>query len=94
MVPGVTKMSLNEYFKKNIFSPLGLKNISMFPTGDMKKNLAYMNARTPDGQLQPRDHLLHRPLVVEGRDIDDCINSGGAGCFAKPQEYCRKWKRR
>jgi len=58
----------------------------------MRAKLAYMNGRSPDGQLFPRDHLLHRPLVVrEQADIDRCVNSGGAGCFAKPQEYCREW---
>jgi CubicO group peptidase (beta-lactamase class C family) len=84
-------MSLNEYFQRNIFQPLGIKNISMFPSNKMKEKLAYMNARTPDGQLHPRDHLLHRPLVVESQqDIATCVNSGGAGCFAQPREYCRK----
>lgn len=82
-------MSLNDYFQQHIFSPLGLQNISMFPSKKMKEKLAYMNARAADGQLHPRDHLLHRPLVVEGPDIATCVNSGGAGCFAKPQEYCR-----
>ncbi|KAK0903028.1 hypothetical protein LTS16_010915 [Friedmanniomyces endolithicus] len=67
-----------------------LKNISMFPTASMKANLAYMNGRGPDGVLFPRDHLLHRPLVVSDQaDMDRCCNSGGAGCFAKPQEYCQ-----
>lgn len=85
------KQSLNEYFQLNIFAPLGLKNINMFPNEQMKKNMAYMNARMVDGQLHPRDHLLHRPLVVtEKAEIEGCVNSGGAGCFAKPQEYCRK----
>lgn len=84
-------MSLNDYFQRNIFQPLGLKNISMFPSEDMKKKLAYMNARLPDGKLLPRDHLNHRPLMVESKeDIATCVNSGGAGCFAKLQEYCRK----
>ena len=83
-------LSLNDYFQKNIFQPLGLKNISMFPNKEMKERLAYMNARAPDGQLAPRDHLLHRSLVVEtADDIKSCVNSGGAGCFAKPQEYCQ-----
>lgn len=51
-----------------------------------------MNSRAPDGQLSPRDHLLRRPLIVEGaEEIKNCFNSGGAGCFAKPQEYCRKY---
>jgi hypothetical protein len=68
--------------------PLGLENISMFPPQRMKSALAFMNARAPDGQLSPRDHLLRRPLIVEtGEDIQSCVNSGGAGCFAKPREY-------
>ncbi|KIX92487.1 uncharacterized protein Z520_11807 [Fonsecaea multimorphosa CBS 102226] len=89
-VERTTNMSLNDYFQRHIFQPLGLKNISMFPNAEMKAKLAYMNARTPDGQLQPRDHLLHRPLVVESQqDIASCVNSGGAGAFARPREYCQ-----
>ncbi|ETI26882.1 hypothetical protein G647_09981 [Cladophialophora carrionii CBS 160.54] len=89
-VERATNMSLNNYFQRHIFQPLGLKNISMFPNAQMKARLAYMNARTPDGQLQPRDHLLHRPLVVESeQDIATCVNSGGAGAFALPREYCQ-----
>jgi CubicO group peptidase (beta-lactamase class C family) len=84
-------MSLKDYFQRNIFKPLGINNISMFPNAQMKAKLAYMNVRTQDGQLHPRDHLLHRPLVVENQqDIQTCTNSGGAGCFALPREYCRK----
>lgn len=86
-----TNMSLNDYFQRNIFQPLDIKNISMFPSAEMKAKLAYMNARTADGQLHPRDHLLRRPLIVETKeDIASCTNSGGAGAFALPREYCRK----
>ncbi|KAJ9203969.1 hypothetical protein DTO166G4_2689 [Paecilomyces variotii] len=86
----VTGQTLNDYLHKHIFEPLGLKNISMFPTKSMKEKLAYMNSRAPDGQLSPRDHPLRRPLIVEGaEEIKNCLNSGGAGCFAKPQEYCQ-----
>jgi CubicO group peptidase (beta-lactamase class C family) len=76
---------------RHIFEPLGLRNISMFPTASMKANLAYMNQRAPSGQLSPRDHPLRRPLIVDSADeVKGCLNSGGAGCFAKPQEYCRQ----
>ncbi|TKA72630.1 hypothetical protein B0A55_05973 [Friedmanniomyces simplex] len=89
-VERATSLSLNDYFQQHIFSPLGLKNISMFPPASMKANLAYMNGRGPEGGLFPRDHLLHRPLVVTNQaDVERCCNSGGAGCFAKPQEYCQ-----
>ncbi|KAF2454998.1 beta-lactamase family protein [Lineolata rhizophorae] len=90
MIERATNGSLNNYLHRNIFEPLGLKNISMMPSASMKANLAYMNQRAPDGQLSPRDHLLRRPLIVSSpEDIKGCFNSGGAGCFAKPQEYCQ-----
>jgi CubicO group peptidase (beta-lactamase class C family) len=90
MVERVTRQSLNDYFHRNIFEPLGLNNISMFPSASMKKKLAYMNQRDPQGQLSGRDHLLRRPLIAQtAEDIKTCFNSGGGGCFAKPQEYCR-----
>lgn len=75
----------------NIFEPLKLQNISMFPTPSMKANLAHMNFRNADGRLSEYDHIHRRPLIVETKqDIADTLNSGGAGCFAKPQEYARK----
>lgn len=86
----VTGSSLNDYCHKNIFEPLGLKNISMFPTAEMKKQLAYMNHRNKDGSLIARDHLLRKPLVVESSEIKDVLNSAGAGCFAKPSDYARE----
>ena len=86
-----TGLSLNDYIHQHIFRPLGLTNISMIPTRSMKANLAYMNQRSPDGRLSGRDHLLRRPLIVESAEnIKSCFKSGGAGCFAKPQEYARK----
>lgn len=84
-------MTLHEYMKKNIFEPLAIKDISMFPTAEMKARLAYMHHRSPDGVLHPRDHLLRLPLKVSGEEEKArCFNSGGAGLFARPQEYCSK----
>lgn len=81
-------MSLNDYFQKHILQPLGIKNISMFPNEDMKRRLAYMHTRAPDGTLREREHLHRRPLIVEGDDVAKTYNSAGAGCFARPLEYC------
>ncbi|CRK28902.1 hypothetical protein BN1708_015380, partial [Verticillium longisporum] len=84
--------TLNNYLQKHVFQPLGLKNISMFPNEDMRAKLAHMHARDPDGTLRPRDHLLRRPLVVDlgnDKEIASVFNSGGAGLFAKPQEYTK-----
>ncbi|KAJ5454926.1 Beta-lactamase [Penicillium desertorum] len=85
-------LSLNDYFHKHIFQPLGIKDISMFPSADMKVRLAYVNQRSPDGKLSLREggHLFKRALKVESEeDIKATFNSGGAGCFAVPSEYCK-----
>jgi CubicO group peptidase (beta-lactamase class C family) len=74
-----------------IFEPLGLKDISMFPNESMKARLAHLQFRSQDGSLSPYDHIHRRPLIVSTEaEKKACLNSGGAGCFARPQEYCRK----
>ncbi|KAH8817035.1 beta-lactamase family protein [Xylogone sp. PMI_703] len=89
-VERATNLSLNDYMQRNIMEPLGLKNVNMFPTDSMKANLAHMNFRNPDGTLAKYDHILRRPLIVsDAREKEACFNSGGAGCFAKPQEYAQ-----
>ncbi|KAK8173712.1 beta-lactamase/transpeptidase-like protein [Phyllosticta citrichinensis] len=83
-------LSLNDYFHKHIFEPLGLKNVSMLPTDEMKKNLAIMQQKYADGSLTQRNHLLRRSLTARTPEERARIfNSGGAGCFAKPIEYCQ-----
>ncbi|KAF2031140.1 beta-lactamase/transpeptidase-like protein [Setomelanomma holmii] len=85
----VTGQSLNDYCHKNIFEPLDLKSISMFPSADMKKRLALMHQRKADGSLHGRDHLLRKPLVVESADVKHVFNSAGAGAFSKPSDYAQ-----
>ncbi|KAF2632928.1 hypothetical protein BU25DRAFT_436607 [Macroventuria anomochaeta] len=68
---------------KDILQPLPLG----FPTAEMKKQLAYINQRNKYGSLIARDHLLRKPLVVKPSEVKDVLNSGGAGCFAKPSDY-------
>ncbi|KAJ5165282.1 Beta-lactamase-like protein [Penicillium coprophilum] len=87
-----TGLTLNDYLQKNVFLPLGIKDMSMIPNHDMRQRLAYMNSRSPDGTLRSRDHLLRAPLIVDlnnKTEIARVFNSGGAGMFAKPQEYCK-----
>lgn len=85
-------LKLNDYLQKHILQPLGLKNMSMIPTQEMKTKLAYMHSKDQDGVLRPRNHLLRAPLVVSDNEAQAAalFHSGGAGMFAKPQEYCSK----
>jgi CubicO group peptidase (beta-lactamase class C family) len=77
---------LNDYFQKNIFAPLGIKNISMFPSAEMKEKLAHMHSRAPSGKITTREHPLRRSLYD---DTTRVFNSAGAGCFAQPSEYAK-----
>ncbi|KFY78546.1 hypothetical protein V498_09085, partial [Pseudogymnoascus sp. VKM F-4517 (FW-2822)] len=64
----VTGLSLNAYLQKNVFEPLGIRNMSMIPSREMRDRLAHMHHRDKDGVLSPRDHLLRLPLVIDPDD--------------------------
>ncbi|KKY19967.1 putative beta-lactamase family protein [Diplodia seriata] len=89
-VERVSGLTLNDYFHKHIFEPLGIENVSMFPTDDMLKRLVYLHQKHPDGSVTEQDHLLRRGLMAKTpEERARIVNSGGAGCFAKPVEYCQ-----
>lgn len=87
IVEEVSGLKLGEYCKKNIFDPLGLQNITWFPTATQKKNIMTMLQREPGGELKERKHLYHLALEVEESEQKDFFNSAGAGSFARPNEY-------
>ncbi|KAF2421035.1 beta-lactamase, partial [Tothia fuscella] len=88
IVERLTSLTLNDYFQQHIFKPLGLENISFFPSKHMKSNVATMLQRSPDGKTTTRDHLYRRALLAQtDHEKKHIFNSGGAGCFAKPAEY-------
>ncbi|KIX10074.1 uncharacterized protein Z518_01155 [Rhinocladiella mackenziei CBS 650.93] len=92
LVERVSGMKLNDYFQQYIFKPMGITHINMFPTDEMKMNLAYMNARAPDGKLSLNldGHLNRRPLYATSKEeIAATFHQGGAGCFARPAQYCQ-----
>jgi CubicO group peptidase (beta-lactamase class C family) len=91
-VERVSGLSLNDYFQKNIFGPMGVKHINMFPSSEMVSKLAYMNSRAPDGKLSPnpQGHINRKSLHAKTKaEIETTFNSAGAGCFARPVEYCQ-----
>lgn len=84
-------MSLNEYFQTHIFTPLNLHSISLFPTPQMKSQLAHMHQKATDSNgtqhVRARDHLYRRPLICTSTEVGSVYNSAGAGCFARPTDY-------
>jgi len=92
LVERVSGLKLNDYFQQHIFRPMGVTHINMFPTDEMKAQLAYMNARAPDGSLalNKDGHLNRRPLYATSKEeIAATFHQGGAGCFARPTQYCQ-----
>lgn len=66
----------------------------MIPSHNMRMRLAYMNHRGANGTLNARNHPLRAPLTVDPDNKDEVtrvFNSGGAGMFAKPQDYCSEY---
>ena len=92
-VERATGLPLNDYFQKHIFAPLGLTHITMFPTADMKSQLAYMHTRdrhTGDLTLAADGHLHRAPLVAAMPAQRAAVfQAGGAGCFARPTQYAQ-----
>ncbi|KAK7965728.1 beta-lactamase [Apiospora aurea] len=87
-----TGLSLDDYLQKHLFAPLEIREMTMVPTKEMRSRLAHMHARGKDGALTTRHHLLRAVLDIDLDDetqISQVFNSGGAGIFGKPQEYCK-----
>ncbi|KAK7189459.1 beta-lactamase/transpeptidase-like protein [Paraphaeosphaeria sporulosa] len=86
-----TGQKLNDYMQEHIFKPLGISDVTMFPTDKMKANLAYMHQRDPaTGALTERDHLYRRPFYQTTKEQQQkFFHSAGAGLFAKPKEYVK-----
>ncbi|KAJ5701437.1 hypothetical protein N7488_008985 [Penicillium malachiteum] len=85
----LTGKTLNEYIHENVFKPLGLDQISMTPSDEMKAKLVYMHQRDDNGNISARDHLLRYPLTVETASKSSLFASGGAGCYSTAPDYCR-----
>lgn len=80
-----SKMKLGDYMRQHIFKPLGIEDMSMEPSENMKTRLTGIWQRGGDGKLSPGLYPLTRPLTVgSGRDI---FHSGGAGLFGSVREF-------
>ncbi|RFU74285.1 beta-lactamase family [Trichoderma arundinaceum] len=83
-VERVTGLRLGDYMQRRIFEPLGINDLSMIPSAEMKERLIGMWQRDEEGRLTPRPPLLSRPL---GKDAANSFHSGGAGLFGSTREF-------
>ncbi|KAI9709381.1 MAG: hypothetical protein M1812_007717 [Candelaria pacifica] len=84
-VERVSGLKLGDYFERNIFDPLGIKDTAFVPTAHMRKRLAGMHHRDETGSLTAREHLL-KPAREE---VTDPFHSGGGGLISTAPDYCQ-----
>lgn len=84
LVQRVTGLTLEEYFAKNIWEPIGVKSFSFFPTDDLRDRLMHMCTRTRAGELVHTDKLRPVPKL---RPQDIGVQAGGGGLLGTAREY-------
>ena len=92
LIERASGQGLNDYFQTHIFAPLNLHHISMFPTPQMRAQLAHMHQKTTTNgapHIRARDHPYRRPLITPPSEHSSIYNSAGAGLFARPTDYAQ-----
>ncbi len=89
LVEQVSGMTLEVYFKKNIFEPLGIKNTHFNVPENAKKRIASMGNRGEDGRSKLRE--IDGDEVSPNRYPVKKITkfSGGDGLFSTPSDYTK-----
>lgn len=85
-------MPLEEYLKKNVWGPLGMRYISFHPARDPEIMKRMVDMSTRDGGTtkfgttdNPEGKAVHTSKIIWNPDTKDC--HGGTGGFGNPYEY-------
>ncbi|CAE7009272.1 hypothetical protein P3342_002988 [Pyrenophora teres f. teres] len=91
MVERVTEVPLEAYMKKNLWEPLGIRDMTFFLSSrpDMKARLADMSLRSEDGKVVYTEERMPY-LDGKGNEMEDCM--GGHGVLSTPEEYIKVLK--
>jgi CubicO group peptidase (beta-lactamase class C family) len=81
MVEAVTGQKLGQYMHRNLFEPLGMSSTAFKISDDMRKRLAKIHHRGPDGALTP-DRDLELPQEPE-------FEMGGGGLYSTAGDYLK-----
>jgi CubicO group peptidase (beta-lactamase class C family) len=80
IVEAVSGQRLGDYFQKNVFGPLGMKDTSFKLTSGQQARLARVHQRGEDGTLAPIDFALPQ---------DPEFEMGGGGLYSTVPDYTR-----
>ncbi|OAP57940.1 hypothetical protein AYL99_08678 [Fonsecaea erecta] len=90
MIEAASGERMEAYVKKHISEPLGLKDISLFPNGNMKARLAQLSRRSlQNGRLEERPHFIQAVLDLNTADERErAFQNAAGGFFSSPADYC------
>ncbi|KAL1793726.1 hypothetical protein ACET3X_008708 [Alternaria dauci] len=88
LVERISGLTLEEYMKKNLWGPLGMTDVTFFPSTrpDLQGRKANMSERTEEGKVKHSDAPMPY-LDGEGKEVSDCM--GGHGSFTCVAEYIK-----
>jgi len=89
LVERVSKMSLEEYMKKNIWGPLGVEEITFFleQRPDMKEKQMSIGRRDAEGEKTTYRATAPEYRELNGMQIRDCM--GGQGSYGNASSYIK-----
>ncbi|KAF2005382.1 beta-lactamase family protein [Amniculicola lignicola CBS 123094] len=89
MVERVSGLTLEEYMRKNLWEPLGIKDMTFFLSKrpDMQARLADMSKRDPETGKAVKTDGRQPYMTADRGEVEDCM--GGQGVFATPEEYMK-----
>ncbi|KAI4681346.1 uncharacterized protein J4E84_007582 [Alternaria hordeiaustralica] len=91
LVERISGLTLEEYMKKNLWGPLGITDVTFFPSTrpDLQERMAEMSGRGEDGKLSVHEGKM--PFVDDkGGEVTGCM--GGQGSFTCAKEYIKVLK--
>ena len=80
MIEAVSGQKLGAYLKDNLFAPLGMNDTAFKITPDMRKRLAGIHLRGPDGKLAPFEFEIPQEPEFE---------MGGGGLYGTMGDYLK-----
>jgi CubicO group peptidase (beta-lactamase class C family) len=88
LVERITGQTLESYMRANLWEPLGIKDMTFFPSAraDLRARLADMSVRDETGKVR----YTGAPMSYqdgEGKEVTDCM--GGQGSFTSAEEYLK-----
>ncbi|KAJ5097487.1 beta-lactamase/transpeptidase-like protein [Penicillium angulare] len=81
----VAHLSLNEYMQTHIFEPLGIQDLTMFPSVELQERLVGFWERDEEGHVAQRSF----PLKPQSEETSGSFCSGGAGLFGSLEEFSK-----